>query len=640
MSFLYRASYLFPAALSLLIVASSASLGMAQSETEDRSAKKEALADLWPKALEKIESLFDSLASKKPKKAAASPVQSDRAAQDYGDDLIDFDVEWTVRHPRAAAPRPSAIMVSDRAADAGDSSGTETDREVDDDELAEDSDQDQDSDDEISGSAAEDATPVIVERASAATVGYRGRQARSLDVYQNMSTVIETSTRIERAEVSDAEIIEVFVASPKRLIVTGKSFGATQLVVWSEGEAQVFDITVERNLRRLDKLIRSVSSTADVRVSSVNGTIILTGRVPDAGTAEQIEEVATLFQGGEVGNQLQVAGVHQIMLEVVFAEVNKEATRRLGINWGFGGSPISRDFFLANNLGLLNPTVFASSGVADLITGQQIFSLAPNANGAGSNFTFGFPRAELQMFLNALREDGLARTLAEPTLIATAGQTASFLAGGEVPIPVTQGGATAGAITIDYKEFGIRLAFTPVLMGRQIIRLHVMAEMSSLRPTTQFAGGIPLFTFDQRRVESTVECGNGESFAIAGLLNEEVEGIASKIPGLGDIPVLGTLFSSVEYQKSTTELLIMVTPRLVEPIGERQAPPLPGTLITDPNDFELFMQQKLQGQPKPRPEPLLAARTESDPGIVGHTAALPNGGLLELQGPWGIAESE
>ncbi|MCZ6682055.1 MAG: type II and III secretion system protein family protein [Planctomycetota bacterium] len=407
---------------------------------------------------------------------------------------------------------------------------------------------------------------------------------------------IEVDTPIDRVEVADPQVADIRVTSPTQFTIVGKNTGSTRLLLHMQNEIRSFLIFVEPNLVVLEEMIRSISPMSNVGVHSINGTIAITGQVADAQSATRIMELAKAYQGGEIVNHLSVAGNQQTLLRVVVAEVNKSSLRALGVNWAIGGSKLSRDFFLANNLGQLNPTGFASSGLADLTRGQLTYSVAPNTNGILTNLTFGFPRAELQFFVNALRENGLARVLAEPNLVAISGQTATFLAGGEVPIPVTQGGATSGAIVIEYKEFGIRLAFTPTVLGQQRIRIHVMTEISDAIPDSRQVANLPVFTFTTRRVESTIECGNNQTFAIAGLLNERVSAIASKIPGLGDLPVLGALFSSVDYQSEKTELVVLVTPILVEPLEPDQVPAPPGTLITRPNDFELFGLQMLEGR--------------------------------------------
>lgn len=471
------------------------------------------------------------------------------------------------------------------------------------------------------------------------SISVESESAQRVRVNRNSTAVIKLNRPVDSVSVADSSIADVVLLSPTQIIVAGKAFGTTQLLLQVSDEQRTLAIDVELDLTLLKAFIRQAAPTSNVEIRSVNGTLFMNGTIPDAAIARQITEVASLVQGGEVRTNLTIAGVQQAMLRVVVAEVNKNAIRRLGVNWAIGGNDFSRDFFFANNLGQMNPTTFGTGGLADVRMGQNTTFLLPNQNGAGTNITFGFPQAEFQMFVNALRENNLARLLAEPNLVAISGQTATFLAGGEVPIPVAQGGGTAGAVTIEYREFGVRLAFTPTVLGGQLMRLHVMTEVSDAVPTGGVAGGFPLFTFNTRRVESTIECGNGQTFAIAGLLNDRVRGLASKIPGLGDLPVLGTLFSSTDYERELTELVVLVTPQLVEPLDPHQVPPPPGSLITEPTDAELFFEQKLEGTPKPRPDhrggvPRETFPAKTRPGTAGDWAAND----LAIRGPWGMAE--
>lgn len=465
------------------------------------------------------------------------------------------------------------------------------------------------------------------------------RQPKLIQVMVDTSVAMKMDAAIDRAELVDPSTADIRIPSPNQVILVGKHVGTTQLTLKSGDEERLFRVSVEPNVSDLSALIQSISPRSNVRIHTLKGQIILSGRVSDAESARRIEELARVYQGGDVINHLSVSGVQQTLLRVVVAEVNKDATRRLGINWALGGSSLSRGFFLGNNLNQLNPTTFTSSGVTDLTRGQLTYSVLPTSNGPNTNITFGFPRAELQFFLNALRSNGLARTLAEPNLIAISGQTASFLAGGEVPIPVTQGGAVAGAITIDYKEFGVRLAFTPTVVGEQVIRLHVMTEVSDAVPSSSQVGSTPLFSFRTRRVESTIECGNNQTFAIAGLLSEQVNAIASKVPGLGDLPVLGPMFSSVDYQRSNTELIVLVTPQLVEALNPGQVGPVPGSTITEPTDYELFGLQKLQG--------IAQSSHEDDEAIIeekefGNMVSKPRNARTakRLHGRWGMEDTE
>ncbi len=455
-----------------------------------------------------------------------------------------------------------------------------------------------------------------------------------LRITVDASETIDLPRPIDAAGITDPDIADLIVVSPQRLLVVGKAPGATQLRLRSGADVSVHHVHVEPNTAVLQDLIMSVSPSADVRVRSVKGQIVLTGRVSDVDDVARIEELAKAYQGGPVINHVNVAGVQQTLLRVVVAEINKEASRRLGINWGLGGSDLSRDFFFANNLNQMNPTVFGSNGLANVLEGQLTYGLAPTAIGPQTNFTIGFPKAELQFFLNALRENSLGRTLAEPNLVAISGQTATFLAGGEVPIPVTQGGATAGAITIEYKQFGVRLAFTPTVLGGQTVRLHVMSEVSDAVPEAQQLNGLPVFSFRTRRVESTIECGNGQTFAMAGLLDDSIQAVSSKIPGVGDLPVLGTLFSSVDYRRSRTELVVLVTPQLVAPLDPNLVPAVPGAEITEPDDFELFMLQKLEGG-SDKDESTVAA-SSPDKYVARPRSAEIVATDIGIEGPWGM----
>jgi pilus assembly protein CpaC len=475
------------------------------------------------------------------------------------------------------------------------------------------------------------------------SINIRGQTSERITVARNTSAVIKLKQDVDAVEIAEPTIADVSLVSPRLVVVTGRAFGLTQLILRVGDEQRTFNVSVEHDVAALAELVRSISPTSQIQVRSVNGTLLLSGTVPDSQTAERVGEVASMVQGGEVRNQLTVAGVQQTLLRVVVAEVNKDAMRELGVNWAIGGADWTRNFFFANNLGQLNPTVFTSSGLDNVLLsnqngGQLTYALGAVGNGAATNVTIGFPKAEFQLFLQALRQNALSRVLAEPNLVAISGQTATFLAGGEVPIPVTQGGAVAGAITIEYKEFGVRLAFTPTVHAGQIIRLHVMSEVSDAVQGAAVVGGLPIFTFTTRRVESTIECGNGQTFALAGLLSERVRAAASKIPGLGDLPVIGALFSSVNYEKNNTELVVLVTPQLVEPLDPQQVPPPPGSLMTDPNDFELFTLQKLEGTPKTVPE------TEGVPRERAPVNTRPTdlsgwpSSQLAFRGPWGVEE--
>jgi len=472
--------------------------------------------------------------------------------------------------------------------------------------------------------------------------------ADQIRLVKDKSAIVRTNMPIERADIdpSGAEIASVAIRSPREILVTGKAVGVTQLFLWTQdGQQKLFDVVVDVDIPMLNSAIARMAPLAQVQARMMAGTLVLTGRVPDALAAQRIEALAKIVHP-RVVNHLNVGGLQQTLLRCTVAEVNREAVRQLSMNWSIGGSDWSRDFFFANNLGNLNPTVFGDSGVPNVLLsndlgGQITYGRLGTVNGPATNVTFGFPRAEFQMFLQAMRDNRLFRILAEPNVVATNGQTASFLSGGEFPIAVAQGGAVAGAISIEFKQFGILLTFAPTVLENGVIRMRVLAEVSDLVPgTSGVAGGLPVFSLSSRRVESTVEVADGQTFAIGGLLSDRVQALSSKLPALGDIPVLGALFSSVQYQRNETELVILVSPELVEPLDPHQVPPVPGQEMTDPTDYELFAMQRLEGKPRYTQDDEVVPRHQYPPRVRPTPEEAAVTGALMLHGPLGQSDYE
>ena len=211
----------------------------------------------------------------------------------------------------------------------------------------------------------------------------------------------------------------------------------------------------------------------------------------------------------------------------------------------------------------------------------------------------GFPRADLEFFFRALAENQLLKILANPTLVALSGEEASFLAGGEFPIPVVQGGGGSGggtSVTIEYREFGVRVSFRPIVLGDGTIRLHASPEVSDLSDVAVSIQGYSVPALVTRKAETTLELQNGQTFAMAGLLQSKTQAISSRIPGIGNLPVLGSLFRSIRYQKNETELVVLVTASLVEPMSLAKTPPLPGFSHVDPNDWEFYIEGRIEGE--------------------------------------------
>jgi pilus assembly protein CpaC len=299
-----------------------------------------------------------------------------------------------------------------------------------------------------------------------------------------------------------------------------------------------------------------------------------------------------------------LSGVQQVQLQVRLAEVSKSATKALGINWFITG----HDAFFGQRVGGLEPSI--GMGVA---AGQDVtedLTFATKEIGPTSplvNVFAGFPGANLEFFFQALAENQYMRILANPTLVALSGEEANFLAGGEFPIPVVQsvaGGGTSNAITIQYKEFGVLLTFRPVVLGDGRIRLRAMQEFSQLSFANAVTiGGTTVPALTSRRAEATVELSSGQSFAMAGLLQNSDSAVTIRLPGVGDLPIIGSLFRSVRYQNDETELVILVTASLVEPMSVAKPPPLPGVAYAAPNDWELYLEGRLEGKEPAKLDP-------------------------------------
>ncbi len=373
--------------------------------------------------------------------------------------------------------------------------------------------------------------------------------------------------RLEEAAVSvfvaNPEIANVNVKSPQLIYVFGQATGETTLFAVDSNDNVIANLTlrVTHNLSRLQVALDAVAPNAQIEPISIDGGIVLSGIANNATEAANAQRVATKFVNNaeNIINQIQVAAPNQINLRVRIAEVSKEVLEQFGFDW----SAIADGAF---TFGLFTNTsrVLAESP-------PNIFQIQ------------GTPGPlDLNILIDALADDELVTVLAEPNLTALSGETASFLAGGEFPIPVGTDVDDDGGrdIEIEFKEFGVSLAFTPTLVGDNLISMRVRPEVSALSENGAITlGGIVIPALTTRRAETTVELGSGQSFAIAGLLLDDTQQITSKVPGLGDIPILGELFTSDRYQRKESELVIIVTPYLVRPVS--QPIPLPTDAYTE-----------------------------------------------------------
>ena len=471
-------------------------------------------------------------------------------------------------------------------------------------------------------------------------------RAKVLDLsnsYQRITVPIHRSVTIEstieatRADVINRAIADVQVVSPRRMLVTGNSFGTTTVVLTGGDKQYVFEVTVELDLVAFQDTIKNIDPQSDAKATSLRGNIVLVGTVSSAERARRIVELAELFvprnaEGAlmaRVQNHMEVAGEQQVLLRCVVAEVSRAATRELGIN-GFLAGENFKDAFVVNQLGGINP-INIGAAAGSLVTENLPFLTGENGIPLTRTPTLslGFPRVQTQLFIKAMADNQLLSILAEPNLVAISGETATFLAGGEFPIPVPQG--ISQTVTIEFRKFGVELNFTPVVHGNRLIRLRVAPSVSELDFTTAVQiQGFVVPGLSARSIETTVELGSGQTIAIAGLLNEQSRGLASRIPGAGDIPVLGALFRSVNYRSALTELIVLVTPEIVAPLDAHQKVRLPGDDVERPNDWDLYV----QGEVEPAKEkccdksPCQHARRSS---TVQESA--PN--EVALHGPWG-----
>jgi pilus assembly protein CpaC len=463
-------------------------------------------------------------------------------------------------------------------------------------------------------------------------------EPKKLQLVSGKSIILRSPESIERVSSGQPIIANVRLLSPYEVLVTGNYTGITNLIIWRNKKVSVFyDLEVVYDISRLrQKLHEVLPNETDLRVHATQDSITLSGTVSSTANLSQAVALAESYAGyvitlkkrgvtdrsssmikeqgkssetttgtewlrdaRKVCNLVQVAGCHQVMLEVRVAEMSKSLTNRLGIDFIYSRG---------SDLG-----ISALSGLFKMEESKIFYSL-PNVKAL---FRFSKGSATWTGFVDALKEDGLVKILAEPTLIALSGQTAHFLAGGEIPMLVPQ---DMEQVTVEYKPFGVSLSFTPTVLSENKISIKVEPVVSEIDYSiaTQVLG-YSMPGFRTRKASTTVELADGQSFAIAGLLDERIRDKMSKIPLLGDIPVLGTLFRSREFQKSKTELIIIVRPHLVKPLDLAKQT-LPTDFYIEPDDMELYILGLMEGREKNRPS---TVREKLD-GDFGHVMPYPD----------------
>ncbi|MBN2139822.1 MAG: type II and III secretion system protein family protein [Desulfovibrionaceae bacterium] len=408
------------------------------------------------------------------------------------------------------------------------------------------------------------------------------------------SLILNSGSDVGRVSLAAPDNADLLLISPRQIYLTGKKAGTTNLTLWDRrGRIMtVYDLEILPDVTHLKRLIHTVlPEETGIKVFASGESLTLSGSVSSAVNMSTALSLAQAVSPDKVVNLMSVGGVHQVMLEVRVAEMSRTVMRRMGFNFAYLSSGLVLYSFLNGLTGLDE---------------NGVLTLTDNVNAA---FTKDMGGGSFSGFLDALKANNLVRILAEPNLICISGETANFLAGGEIPIPVPQG---LGTTAIEYKPFGVGLKFTPTVLGSGRVNIRVQPEVSELDYTNALTiSGFEIPAITSRRASTVVELGNGQSFAIAGLINDTMRDGANKFPFLGDLPVLGTLFRSSTFQRSETELIIIVTPHLVKPLN-MAAQTLPTDGFKEPDDFEFYLLGLTQGQGAQGRDGLPAARPAAD----------------------------
>ncbi|MFN4098407.1 MAG: type II and III secretion system protein family protein [Pararhodobacter sp.] len=423
------------------------------------------------------------------------------------------------------------------------------------------------------------ASPAAAQTLRVATGGVRD----TLAVAMNRAVVVETEAPFAELSIANPGIADISTLSDRSIYVLGKAPGRTTLTILGTNGQLIANVEVQvtPDIAEFRERLRQILPNEPIEVRTANDGIVLSGIVSSGARLDAAMQLAERYAPDRVSNLMSVGGTQQVMLRVRFSEVQRNAAQNLAASLGIRATDgqVGTGRFGLGTLGAagvpIAPTPLNTSPAAGVISGG-----------------FSIGSVQFQVMLEAMESNGLARTLSEPSLTALSGQEANFLAGGEFPVPVL---GEQGSVTIDYRPFGVELQFTPRVVDGNIINLTLNASVSSLDSSNSVTtGGVSVPAFRRRQTSTTVELRDGESFAIAGLLQDDFQGSISQVPWLGDIPVLGALFRSAEYQRSQSELMIFVTAHLVSPT-RGEALLLPTDRIRLPNEGQLFLHGRLTG---------------------------------------------
>jgi pilus assembly protein CpaC len=413
--------------------------------------------------------------------------------------------------------------------------------------------------------------------------GVEGSDARPVELMVGRSTLVDIGSPIARVSLTSADVADALVTGQSQLLVHGKTPGSISMFVWDRaGAVKRYEIAVLRDLARLNDQVRDLFPGEQVRAHSNGKAVVLSGSVSSKDVAEKVAAVAAGYvdKPADVTSLLQVQPgprSNQVLLRVRFAEVSRSAMSE------FGMSIFTSPTGINNNIGRVTTQQFPAPGYTDLAWTKADSSFGGDVTSAEGKLAFSDflnvfllnQKYDLGVLIKALQNRGLFQSLAEPNLVAESGKEASFLAGGEFPVPIAQGSGANIGVSVQFKEFGIRLNFTPTVNGDRV-HLKVRPEVSTLDyGNAVLLSGFRIPSLSTRRAETSVELMNGQTFAIAGLMNNQMTQTMQKVPGLGDIPVLGYLFRSKASQRDQTELVVMITPEILPSNSPGVTPSLP-----------------------------------------------------------------
>jgi pilus assembly protein CpaC len=406
-----------------------------------------------------------------------------------------------------------------------------------------------------------------------------GATSATLTVPMNRAVVVESDVLFAELSVANPAIADIATLSERSIYILGRAPGRTTMTLLSAEGALIANVEIQvvPDVAELRERLREILPGEPVEVRTANDGIVLSGTVTSIQAIDRALELASRYSGA-VSNLMNVGGTQQVLLQVRFAEMQRTVRKELSTSLGISGTD-----------GAIGTNALGTTGPG----GATLGNVGVSGRTGALSVAFGAGSLQIGLLLEALESNGLVRTLAEPNLSALSGQTAEFLAGGEFPIPVQ----TDDGVSVDFKPFGVNLSFTPTVVDGEIINLDLVAEVSTIGATVNLGGGAEIPSLSTRRAGTTVELRDGESFAIAGLLQDDFRDSVGQVPWLGDIPILGALFRSANYQREQTELVIIVTGHLVNPV-RGEALTLPTDRVTIPTEADLFLNGRVAGRPR------------------------------------------